>query len=209
MIKELKDFCNTQSGSCIVCGTAPSLLNFIEVKDSCKFPTIGVNNIGGTFYPDYVVVVDPIGSFQNYKLDMMRNYTMPFFTPHTEGWESIFKSDLVKFNFAGYDLGNFEKVFCTNDVNVGHTSVYCALIIASYLGFRRIGLIGCDIMTCGHSYEQNNKKHPLSRIFNTIDKEFNNLNKAFHSKGVNVYNLSKESAITAFPKMNLKKFLDE
>ncbi len=207
-MQTLKDYSGIHSGSCLVMGTGPSLNTLLETGIQDNLTTIGVNNIGGSFHPDYVVVADPIGSFQKRKLEMMKDYKMPFFTPSPEGWDNVFKSPLVSYRFAGYDIeSDFGSVYGSDFVNVGHTSVFCALVIASYLGFERIGLIGCDITACGHSYDtEDNHRHELSRILNRINKEFVSLNRAFRQNGIEVFNLSDISAVTAFPKIPINEF---
>ncbi len=204
----LKDYSGKHEGKCFVLGTGPSLNDFLSYEGKEGITTIGVNNIGQSgFVPDYVVVVDPIGSFQNFKKENM-HYSVPFFTPSPEGWDKVVKGPIVNYNFAGYNLSNFGEIFGSDYMNIGHTSTFCAVIAAAYLGFTEIGMIGVD-MTRGHAYDKDDTKlHPLNRILDTVNGEFLKLNRVLRENGIEVFNLSEKSLITAFPKKSIKSFVN-
>ena len=58
---ELKDFWGHHAGETfLVCGCGSSLSQVIAPK---RFVTIGVNDVGRLFHPDYLVVLNPPGQF--------------------------------------------------------------------------------------------------------------------------------------------------
>ena len=206
MIKGLKEYIEDYQGGgkCLVMGTGPSLKTLPTDFDMFS---ISVNDIGDFRRADTIIIVDRFNSFQPYKKERM-GYTVPFLCPTEQNeWSSVVKGDIYSYTFAGYDVKNIETCTEKNQLVIGHTSTFCALELAYLLGYNEIGVLGVD-MSVGHAMNpDDNKVHPLKRILNTVDREFKNLYNYIHSKGVNVYNLSQESAITAFPKINLKEFL--
>lgn len=190
-------------GRCLVLGLAPSLNEYLSLNDHRLFE-IGVNNIKSVYTPDAVLVCDPASSFKGKSMDYGET---PFFTPHPEQWPQC--SNIISYSFGGYNLLNFDLNLGRNMINTGHTSVYCALILASYLGYDKIGLLGVDITSPGHIYDTEDKKpHELSLILGKVNKEFSELYAALLQKGIKIYNLSDISAVTAFPKIKIKDFID-
>ena len=199
---------HVDGGRCMVLGLAPSLNDYLALNDHSLFE-IGVNNIKSVYVPDVVLVCDPIGSFQKHKLANMDYGETPFVTPHPKDWGQYCKN-IVSYQFAGYDIeSDFGTNYGSDFINVGHTSIYCALVLAAYLGYTQIGLTGCDITATGHCYDtKDNHRHELSRILNTINREFTNMNRVFRQNGIEVFNLSDISAVTAFPKIPINEFLN-
>lgn len=193
---------------CIVCGTGPSLGLLPENID---IKTIGVNDIFHARHVDEVLVVDPTRSFTK-KMEWMNAIDCPFYCPNKNEWAPFVHSEITQFSFGKYFMEGYsqnranwlnggEKV-----LNIGHTSPFAALMIASYY-YDTIGLIGVDITACGHVWENDGKKHKLSLILPSIQKDFNYANKVLLQNNVKVYNLSPNSAVTAFPKISIEEFL--
>lgn len=199
---------HVDGGRCMVLGLAPSLNDYLALNDHHLFE-IGVNNIKSVYVPDTVLVVDPIGSFQKHKLANMDYGQTPFVTPHPKDWGKYCKN-IVSYEFAGYDIeSDFGTNYGSDFINVGHTSTFCALILASYLGYTEIGMIGVD-MTRGHCYDKEDTKlHPLNRILNKVNEEFLKLNRVFRENGIEVFNLSSQSLVTAFPKKSIESFIND
>lgn len=190
-------------GRCLVLGLAPSLNEYLSLNDHRLFE-IGVNNIKSVYTPDAVLVCDPASSFNGKAMDYGDT---PFFTPHPEQWPKC--RNIISYGFGGYNLLNFDSNFGGDLINTGHTSVYCALILAAYLGYDKLGLVGCDITSPGHCYDTEDKKpHELSFMLGKINKEFGELDSALRQKGIKIYNLSDISAVTAFSKISIKDFID-
>jgi hypothetical protein len=58
---ELKDFWGYRAGeSFLVCGCGPSLSHVIAPE---RLITVGVNDVGRLFHPDYLVALNPPGQF--------------------------------------------------------------------------------------------------------------------------------------------------
>lgn len=193
---------------CIVCGTGPSL-NMLPVE--VKFHTIGVNDIFHSRKVDECLVVDPTRSFTK-KMQWMNAIDCPFYCNNKNEWTPFVHSEITQFSFGKYFMEGYKE---NRDswlnggpkyLNIGHTSVFAALMLASYY-YDEIGLIGCDINACGHAWQNDGHKHKLSLILPSIQKDFQFANKVLRENGVTVWNLSPISAVTAFPKKDLNEFL--
>jgi hypothetical protein len=73
------------------------------------------------------------------------------------------------------------------------------------MGARRIGLIGVDF-TENHFYAPTGE-HPLTPQLGSIDGHFVKMAEAASVRGVEIFNLSRRSRLTAFPKISVGDFL--
>ena len=196
-MKTLADFHNLHAGATIVvCGCGESLNELTEPE---RFVTIGVNDVGRKFQPDYLVVVNPRDQFSDDRFRYVENSKADYvFTQLDLG---LMRDNVVTFNLGtngGTDL---------SDPNVLHytqNSPYVALCLAVYLGATRIGLIGVDF-TDNHFFAETGT-HPLTAHLPVIDQQYAELYAAIRARGIEVFNLSSTSQLTAFPKQSIAEF---
>ena len=179
----------------VVCGCG-ELLNRLTRPE--RFVTIGVNDVGRLFQPDYLVVVDPRTQFHGDRFRYVE----------TSGADYIFTQrtdlDLHRCNLVAFRLGEKEGTDFS-DPNVLHYSVvtpYVAVCLAAHMGASRIGLIGVDF-TDNHFFAHTGP-HPWSPFVATIDQQFARLRAALLERGVDLLNLSRTSRLTTLPKVALE-----
>src|SRR5215218_8630449 len=95
-MKTLADFHNKHAGSTIiVCGCGESLNALTEPE---RFITIGVNDVGRKFHPDYLVVVNPRDQFSGDRFTYVENSEAEFiFTQLDLG---LARENVVTFNLG-------------------------------------------------------------------------------------------------------------
>lgn len=196
-MKTLCDFRNVHEGSTIVvCGCGESLN---ELTQPQRFITIGVNDVGRRFDPNYLVVVNPRDQFSGDRFKYVESSKASYlFTQLDLG---LSRENVIRFNLGvhgGTDL---------TDANVLHytqNSPYVALCLAVHMGAKRIGLIGVDFTD--HHFFAPTGRHALTPQLNLIDEQYQRLYEAISARGVEVFNLSSTSRLTAFPRMSLPDF---
>jgi SAM-dependent methyltransferase len=196
-MRNLASFSNTHLGETIlVCGCGQSLN---ELQQPERFITIGVNDIGRRFHPDYLVVVNPPDQFSGDRFHYVKTSAAKFlFTQLDLGLsrENIIKFDLGKEN--GTDWSNPDILHYTQN------SPYVALCLALHMGAKRIGLIGVDFTD--HHFFAPTGTHSLAPQFQIIDQQYARLYEAIKARGLEVFNLSRASRLTAFPKISQDEF---
>jgi hypothetical protein len=183
----------------IVAGCGSSINNF---EDFSEYYIIGVNDIERILTPDFLVVVNDYRTFTRGRWDWVKNSTSPVIFSHLNPPGPIDRSHhLVHIKIGDRGNVNLDKID-----SVDHTlnSPYMAIIIAYQLGASKIGMVGVDF-TPNHFFD-NTGTHKLSRNLKTIDAEYGILGKELVKRGVKIANLSQESGISSWPKMNLKDF---
>jgi glycosyltransferase involved in cell wall biosynthesis len=195
--RELKDFRNYHAGETIlVCGCGTSLNDVVSPE---RFITIGVNDVGRMFQPDYLVVLNPRQQFKPERFRFVeQSQAKAVFTQLDLG---IRHPHIVRFR-----LGRFGGVDFSDPTCLPHTrnSPYVALCLAIHMGAKKIGLIGVDF-THDHFFGSTGE-HPLSRAFAQIDLEYKRLYEASRRLGIEVLNLSSCSRLTALPKITSEEF---
>ena len=178
----------------IVCGCGASLN---ELKNPEFFITIGVNDVGRLFDPTYLVVVNPRRQFKSDRFHYVEeSRAKAIFTQLDLGLKN---HHIVRFTLGKRGGTDF------SDPNVLHytqNSPYVALCLAVHMGAKRIGLIGVDF-TDNHFYGKTGR-HNLAGQFGKIDMEYKKLAESLKQLGVEVYNLSSQSRLTAFPKASIE-----
>jgi len=181
----------------VVCGCGESLRGFQRPPGVV---TIGVNDVGRQFTPDYLVVVNPPGQFRGNRFQFVReSAARVIFTQLELG---LRHKHVVRFRLG--QRGGTD----TADPNVLHytqNSPYVAVCLAALMGARRIGLLGVDL-TGGHFFGGTNP-HPLSRQLHRIDAEYDALRRALALRGVELVNLSALSRLTTLPRADTDQFL--
>lgn len=196
-MKTLASFLNIHQGSAIVvCGCGESLNEFNEPG---RFITIGVNDVGRRFHPDYLVVVNPREQFSDNRFSYVESSQARYlFTQLDLG---LSRENVVTFSLGtegGTDLSP------TNVLHYTQNSPYVAMCLAVHLGAKRIGLIGVDFTE--HHFFAQTGVHSLSPQLAIIDEQYKRLAEAIQARGVEVFNLSRPSRLTAFPKLTLEEF---
>ncbi|MBK8814443.1 MAG: hypothetical protein IPN42_02560 [Methylococcaceae bacterium] len=152
-----------QDETIIVCGCGESLNQFEQPE---RFITIGVNDIGRRFHPDYLVVVNPRNQFKGDRLHYLVNSQARYLFSQY-GDLQIPHPQLIKFQLGtrgGTDFSNPAVLHYTQN------SPYVALCLAIHMGAKRIGLIGIDFTD--HHFFAKTGRHPLNRYLNNINEEY-------------------------------------
>jgi hypothetical protein len=182
--------------SIIVCGCGASAL---EIADVPRPVTIGVNDIGRLFDPDYLVVVNPRGQFKPERFRYVeQSRARALFTQLDLG---RVKPPVVRFK-----LGRYGGTDIRDDGTLHYTqnSPYVAVCLAALMGAKRIGLIGVDFTD--HHFFGDTGRHPLARQLATIDAQYGRLAAALAQRGVELVNLSSRSRLASLPKSGLASF---
>jgi SAM-dependent methyltransferase len=193
----LASFRNCHAGATVVvCGCGASLN---ELEHPEQFVTIGVNDVGRKFQPDYLVVVNPRNQFKGDRFQYVENsQARHIFTQLDLG---ISHPGIVRFRlgqYGGTDLSDPEVLHYTRN------SPYVAVGLAALMGARRIGLIGVDFAD-DHFFAATGR-HPLAGSLEQINKEYTKLGAALNALGIEVWNLGSSSRLDAFPKASIKTF---
>ena len=196
--RDFASFRNYHEGEImLVCGCGSSLTTVIAPE---RFPTIGVNDVGRLFDPDYLVVINPRTQFSGDRFHYVE--TSAAHAIFTQLELGISHSNIVRFQLGkrgGTDVGDGCSLPYTRN------SPYVALCLAIYMGAKRIGLIGVDFTE--HHFFASTGRHSLAGEINQINKEYAALAQVCTERGVEVFNLSPESRLTAFPKMSPEVFV--
>ncbi len=194
----LADFRDLHQGKAVlICGCGESL-SLLERPE--RFITIGVNDVGRRFTPDYLVVVNPRSQFSEERFKhIAQSRARAIFTQLPD--LSAAHPRVIGFRmgkYGGVDFSDPEVLHYTQN------SPYVAMCLAIHMGARRIGLIGVDFTD--HHFFARTGRHPLSSRIEQIDKEYGKLASKCRELGIEVFNLSPTSRLTAFAKRSLEEF---
>lgn len=196
-MKTLASFQNIhQNETIVVCGCGESL-NELEYPE--RFITIGVNDVGRKFQPNYLVVVNPRHQFSGDRFRYVETSRAEYLFTQLD--LPVKHPNVVKFKLGqlgGTDFSN------PNVLNYTNNSPYIALCLAIGMGAKRVGLIGVDF-TDNHFFSKTGK-HPLAPQFEKINEQYRRLAKAAKAFSVEIFNLSRRSRLTAFPKSSFSEF---
>ena len=193
-----RDFRGYHDGETVlVCGCGASLSHVIAPE---RVITIGVNDVGRLFDPDYLLVVNPRTQFTAGRFTYIeRSRAQAIFTQLDLRLEH---PRVVRFRMgtrAGTEFDNPDLLPFTRN------SPYPAICLAVHLGARRIGVIGVDFTE--HHFFGKTGRHALSTEIGQIDLEYKRLDESCRHKGIDIFNLSSESLLTAFRRMTQEEFL--
>jgi hypothetical protein len=193
------DFAGRHRGeTIIVCGCGPSLKNF-PIRPACV--TIGVNDVGRRFDPDYLVVVNPPAQFPpDRRAAITESRARAVFTQYAD-WrlQHAPRVPIAFGSYGGVDVSN------PNVLHYTRNSPYVAVCLALHFGAARIGLIGVDF-TNDHFFGATGV-HNLAGSLNEIDAEYARLCVACASHGVEIVNLSPISRLSSLERASLDTFL--
>lgn len=180
----------------VVCGCGASLNDLTEPE---RYLTVGVNDVGRRFDPDYLVVLNSAPQFSGDRFKYVAESRARVVFSHL-------RLDLKHARHVGFPLGRRAGVDLSDPNSLPYTrnSPYVALALAAHMGARRIGVIGVDF-TPNHFFGATGT-HPLAREFAQIDREYELFGRALAERGVEVFDLSVGGRLTAFPKMSPDEF---
>jgi hypothetical protein len=190
-MRSFADFRGCHRGeTVVVCGCGVSLQ---QLRRPGPFVTIGVNDVGRLFTPDYLVVVNQPRQFGR------ERYV------HVEQSQAkaVFSQlDLAHPRAVRFGLGRRGGTDCTdtNSLHYTNNSPYVAINLARHMGAARIGLIGVDFDD--HHFFAPTGKHPLADQLQKIDSEYAALWAACRADGVELVNLSPSSRLTSLPRVS-------
>ena len=161
--------------------------------------SIGVNDIGRLFTPDYLVVVNPPRQFRGDRFEHVRqSRAQVLFTQLDLGPVA---PPVVRFalgRYGGTDIDGQTLHYTQN-------SPYVAVCLAAHMGAKRIGLIGVDFTE--HHFFAPTGRHALAARLPTMDREYGALAQALAARGVELVNLSATSRLQSLPRLPLGDFL--
>ena len=182
--------------SVVVCGCGESL-NELDAPE--RFVTVGVNDVGRRFTPRYLVVVNPRNQFTGDRFKYVEGSQAEYvFTQLDLGLK---RGGVVRFRLGSYGGTNLSN---RDTLDYTQNSPYVALCLAAHMGARRVGLIGVDFTD--HHFFARTGRHSLAPRLATIDAQYRRLGAALAARGIEVFNLSGASLLTAFPKMTVGEF---
>ncbi|MDH5360749.1 MAG: hypothetical protein OEX03_09305, partial [Gammaproteobacteria bacterium] len=196
-ISKLYEYRDIHAGETIViCGCGVSLN---ELPLPSMYTTIGVNDVGRKFTPDYLVVLNAKSQFKNERFRYVENSQARAIFSHLE--LALEHPHQVRFS-----LGKRGGVNIDSDNSLPYTrnSPYVAVSLAAYMGAKRIGIIGLDF-TPDHFFS-NSGKHSLDRHVTKINLEYGRLTESLMQQGIEFVNLSQSSRISSIPKQSINEF---
>jgi len=194
---QLSDYRDIHKGETIVvCGCGESLNDFVNPE---QFVTIGVNDVGRLFNPTYLVVLNPKNQFKNGRFKYVQE---------SEAQALFTQLDLMveHLNVVRFKLGMRGSTDYSDTETLPYTqnSPYVAICLAALMGAKKIGVLGVDY-TDNHFFAKTGR-HVLSNKVAKIDNEYQKLAESLEEKGVEIFNLSIRSKVTAFKKITQEEF---
>ncbi|PWC17026.1 hypothetical protein DDT52_17225 [Brenneria roseae subsp. roseae] len=191
------DFYQRHAGeSILVCGCGSSLNQLHEAE---HYTTIGVNDIGRKFHPDYLVVLNGRHQFTEERFTHIASSQAQAIFTHLQ--LGISHPNIVRFLLG--QRGGVE-VSDTHSLPYTRNSTYVAACLAIFMGAKRIGLIGVDFTE--HHFFAQSGRHSLSGELSHIRQEYARLAEASSRHGVEIVNLSATSAVDTLPYQPLAEF---
>ncbi|MBB5402648.1 LPS sulfotransferase NodH [Paraburkholderia sp. JPY162] len=179
----------------IVCGLGESLNAFDHPE---RAVTIGVNDIGRRFHPNYLLVVDGKARLTADRFKFVESTEADFV--FTDRSFHLPHRRLIRFTLRKGSVDDFGS-----DDNAllymgwPWYSPFIALSLAAHMGASRIGLIGIDFAEnhfFGQTGPYDGQKH-----LPEVQRQFGQLGTALAARGIKVFNLSARSALTGFPRL--------
>ena len=193
LYKEFKDKHKGQKIIISGCGVSAS-----ELTEPSKHITMGVNDIGRLYTSNYLVVLNDKSSFKPERWTWVEKSACPYIFTHIKGL-AVKEESKILLQLGRYGGCDLEK----DAVDYTSNSPYVACIIAAYMGFTKIGLLGVDF-TNNHFFE-NTGEHTLSKKIGVINKEYSTLKDAMSRKGIELINLSSTSKLQ-IPRQTIVEF---
>jgi len=180
----------------VVCGCGESVGTFTP-PPGCI--TIGTNDIGRLFDPDYLVVVNPPAQFRPERWSYVEQSRARAVFSQLD--LPLARAPLVRFRLGRFGEAGFEE---PDILHYTQNSPYVAVGLALFLGARRIGLIGVDFTD--HHFFARTGPHLLMPQLDQIDREYGRLKDACAARGVELLNLSPVSRLSSIPRLEQAAF---
>ena len=190
------DFRDRHRGATVVvCGCGVSLK---QLRRPERVVTIGVNDVGRLFTPDYLIVVNERRQFA------LDRYVHVEQSQATAVFSQV---ALAHPRAVRFRLGRRGGTGRTDGESLDYTnnSPYVAISLARHMGAARIGVIGVDFDD-DHFFGPTGR-HPLAGQLPQIDREYAALSAACRAEGVELVNLSATSRLTSLPRADLEAWL--
>ena len=181
----------------VVCGCGESLTTLADPRATV---TIGTNDVGRLFTPDYLVVVNPPSQFRAERWPHVEQSRAGFVFSQLD--LPLRHAPLVRFRLGRFGGAGFEE---PDILHYTQNSPYVGVALAMFMGASRIGLIGVDFTD--HHFFATSGPHPLARRLAQIDGEYARLREACTARRIELVNLSESSRLTALPRASLQGFL--
>lgn len=188
-------------GDFLVCGLGPSL-KLLRHDHGCY--TIGVNDIGKYFDPDFLLLIDRPCTFGKDRLKFIWHTEPTFDTIVANNFLPEWKEHLLR-DFIDCPLTSFSQNKAPGpwfDVRaqLHHygSSTLTGLSLAGFLGARRIGLIGVDFVN--HPRIKNDSVEDWDKHAYPVLADW------LKARQVEVYNLSPVSKLESIPRMDLEEW---
>jgi glycosyltransferase involved in cell wall biosynthesis len=191
-LTDLEDFRDYHKNkTIIVCGCGRSLTT---LKETDEYITIGVNDVGRLFPPDYLVVLNALRTFTTERRQWIEA-TRP---------QQVFSQlniQIPETPLARFKLGRRGGTDISQQgvLPYSNNSPYVAVCLARLMGAKRIGMIGVDFSE-DHFFGKTGK-HNLRNTLPLIERHFKSLTRACHEDGTEIYNLNPASLLKAVPKI--------
>lgn len=192
----------------IVCGLGPSMQENMDRLSYAGSTTIGVNDIGLWFNPDYLLILDRPERFSADRMwaigKHLRRRKAPtgmFFTPHVKQWSEATgeKGRIRRIKTKKYNLHNpwpWDEMRNRQIIPHFLTSPFAGIGLAELFGATKIGLIGVDLLD----------SHHMSKNAGRIDAELVRMHRELAAREIELVNLSKVSRLKALPFSDLRSF---
>ena len=200
---DLADFAGIQDDcydkACLVCGLGPSV-KLVTPTIAGNIATIGVNYISMFLRPSFNLILDklflPIGEITDVKMQAMITNNKAAVT-FSKYYYDRCRSTMVFFNTLDHKEGSFGEAIGNGCLYTAYTSMISAISLAFILGFKQVGIVGFDI-----------KGHPtMEQYLDGIEKVCRSILEYCQSEGLLIFNLSQDSLLTAFPKIDIHDFI--
>lgn len=186
-----------RGASMLVCGCGSSLA-LLEQPE--RWLTIGVNDVGRRFTPDYLVILNERRQFDRDRYaEIERTQAKAVFTQLAQ--LELPQTRVVRFRLGR--RGGTERSE-GDELHYSNNSPYVAVNLARHFGAERIGLIGVDF--CDDHFFAATGRHPLAGQLPQIKRDYAALAAACRADGVELVNLSPTSRLTVLPRMSLAEW---
>ena len=178
----------------VVCGLGPSIVSLAPYL--AGHLTVGVNDIGKHFTPNYLVIQDYPSAFLRERRKTIERTAadcafLAFDFPNLQA-KHILHVKLK--NKGGSDFGK------DGWFSYSTTSVYLATCIAAFLGARRIALAGVDFDGLGRAYRES--------YVECMNRSFLKLRVSFAQQGISLFTMNKSRKFNTLPYVDPIDFLD-
>lgn len=200
--KWLKEFVNKHEGSkFVVVGCGESAKLAVNLPD--HIITIGVNDIGRLFWPDYLVVIDPSSKFKGIRKDVVHNNKCKYMFTQLQSWKP------ASMNRVLIELKSRKLEYINHPYYIDYSnhSPYVAAMIAFKMGAKEIGFLGNDFAD-NHFYEKDGTHNLISNNKRkVIEEDYRKMRSAFNNRGTKLWTLSESNTISTLPYKKLSEFI--